>query len=98
VSYTLIVRPEADADLELAQQWYEQQMAGLGGEFVNAVDAALVSISQNPLAYPVMRKVTRRALIKRFPYGVFFLVEQDSVVVLAFLHQARNPETWAERA
>ena len=62
------------------------------------VDDALVSITKNPLAYPVVRKVVRRALTKRFPYGVLYLVEADTVVVLAILHQARDPEIWSRRA
>lgn len=71
MSYELLVRPEADADLDHARSWYEEQALGLGREFVEVVDAALASITRNPLAYPIVRKVTRRALTKRFPYGVF---------------------------
>lgn len=98
VSYSLLVRPEAQADLAESQNWYEEQATGLGLQFVEAVDEVLISITRSPLAYPVIRKVARRALTKRFPYGVFFLVEKDLVVVLAILHQARDPELWARRA
>jgi plasmid stabilization system protein ParE len=97
VSYSLLVRPEAQADLAETLKWYEEQ-AGLGRQFVEMVDAALVSITKNPLAYPAVRKVVRRALTKRFPYGVLYLVEADTVVVLAILHQARDPEIWSRRA
>jgi plasmid stabilization system protein ParE len=98
VNYSLLVRPEAQADLAETQRWYEERAAGLGREFVEAVDDALASIIKNPLAYPVIRRAARRTLTKRFPYGVFFLVETHTVVVLAILHQARNPELWARRA
>jgi plasmid stabilization system protein ParE len=98
VNYSLLVRPEAQADLAEAQRWYEQRAAGLGREFVEAIDDALASIVRNPLAFPVIRKAARRSLTKRFPYGVFFLVETRMVVVLAILHQARDPELLARRA
>jgi toxin ParE1/3/4 len=98
VNRTLLVRPEAQADLADAQKWYEELAAGLGRAFVEAVDDALASIIQNPLAYPVVRKTARRALTKRFPYGVFYLVEEHAVIVLAVLHQARSPELWSRGA
>ena len=94
----LLVRPEAQADLAEAQKWYEQLAAGLGHEFVEAVDDVLASIIRNPLGFPVVRKTARRALTKRFPYGVFYLVEEHAVIVLAVLHQARNPELWSRGA
>jgi toxin ParE1/3/4 len=98
VSYSLLVRPEAQADLAETQKWYEERATGLGRQFVEAVDDTLVSITNNPQAYPAVRNVVRRALTKRFPYGVLFLVEEDTVVVLAILHQARDPELWSRRA
>jgi toxin ParE1/3/4 len=72
----LIVRCEAEADLSAAYQWYEQQVRGLGAEFLLCVDAVMASIERNPQLYPVVhRGVIRRSLTRRFPYGVFlFLV------------------------
>ncbi len=80
------------------QIWYEERTAGLGRQFVEAVDEALASITRNPLAFAIVRNVVRRALTKRFPYGILYLVEADTVVVLAILHQARDPDLWARRA
>jgi toxin ParE1/3/4 len=69
----VIVREEAEADLSEAYQWYEQQVRGLGGEFLLCVDGVMTSIEKNPHLYPVVHKgVIRRALTRRFPYGVFF--------------------------
>ena len=98
MKYSLLVRPEAQADLAETQKWYEERAASLGRQFVEAVDDALASIIRNPLAFAVVRNVVRRALTKRFPYGILYLVETDTVVVLAILHQARDPELWARRA
>ena len=33
----------------------------------------------------------RRAPVRRFPYGVFYEVELDRVIVLAFFHAKRDP-------
>ena len=59
MNYKLIVRPEAEAELEAAFVWYEQQVVGLGSQFLLVVDAAINSIQRNPLQYPVIYKDIR---------------------------------------
>lgn len=88
----LIIRPEAEHDLNEAYRWYEQQFKGLGREFIICIDATLSVIQRTPKIFPMIHKDIRRALIRRFPYGIFYLLEQDKVIVLAFLHSRRNPE------
>jgi plasmid stabilization system protein ParE len=94
----LIVRAEAEADLAEAFQWYEQQVPGLGDQFLLSVDAVMASIERNPQLYPVVyRGVIRRALTRRFPYGVFFADGDRSVSVIAVAHVKRNPRFWQDR-
>jgi plasmid stabilization system protein ParE len=94
----LIVRAEAEADLAEAFQWYEQQVRGLGDQFLLSVDALMASIERNPQLYPVVHKgVIRRALTRRFPYGVFFVEGARSVSVIAVAHVKRNPRFWKNR-
>lgn len=94
----LIVREEAEADISEAYQWYEQQVRGLGGEFLLSVDAVMDSIERNLHLYPVVhRGIIRRALTRRFPYGVFFVEGEGSVSVIAVAHAKRNPRVWQER-
>ena len=94
----LIVRPEAEADLAEAYEWYEQQVRGLGAEFLLCVDAVMASIERNPQLYPVVhRGVIRRALTRRFPYGVFFVEGSTAVSVIGVVHAKRNPRVWQDR-
>ena len=94
----LIVRAEAEADLAEAFQWYEQQVRGLGHQFLLCVDAVMASIERNPQLYPVVhRGVIRRALTRRFPYGVFFVEGERSVSIIAVAHVKRNPRFWQDR-
>lgn len=97
MSREFIIRPEAEAELTEAFQWYEARAAGLGSEFIRTVDGLFNSIIRNPQAFPVVYKSARRALTRRFPYQVFFTVDADSVVVLAVFHAKRNPKRWQER-
>jgi plasmid stabilization system protein ParE len=69
------LRPEAEQDLSDAAAWYEAQVPGLGHRFLDEVLAAFSSVSETPLMYPVVHRNTRRALIHRFPFGVYFYAE-----------------------
>ena len=85
----------AVADVESARDWYEAQRSGLGGEFIDAVDAAVTHIVEFPDAHPIVYRDARRHLLRRFPYGIYFRTEGNGVVVVACLHAAREP--WRTR-
>jgi toxin ParE1/3/4 len=98
VSRRVSLRASAVADIEYAHVWYEEQRPGLGAGFVGQVDAVLESLRDHPEAHAVVESGIRRALLRRFPYGVFYVVEREAVVVLAVLHQSRDPGAWRDRA
>jgi plasmid stabilization system protein ParE len=93
----LVVRPAAAADLEDAFLWYEQQHTGLGHEFLAAVSTAFEKVVSNPEGFPVVHRSTRRALVRRFPYGVYFRVYPEAIVVVACMHGRRDPKRWKVR-
>ena len=97
VSRRLILRPEAEAEMTDAFDWYEERVPGLGGEFLICVDAVLNSILRNPLQFPRVHRNARRAITRRFPYEVFFVEDNERVVVLSVFHAKRNPVRWQER-
>ena len=94
----LLLRPEAEADLAEAYEWYEQRRAGLGHSLLLSVEATLASIQENPSLFPVVHRNIRRALIRRFPFGVYYLIEGETVVVLAVFHASRDPKRWQARS
>ena len=98
MSRRLIIRPEAEAELAEAYRWYETHRPGLGEDFLLCVDARLASIQRNPALYPTVHKKVRRALVRRFPYGVFYVSERDTIAVIAIMHLGRSPERWRRRA
>jgi toxin ParE1/3/4 len=98
VSRRLIVRPAAEEDTEEASAWYEGQCEGLGKEFLVAVGEALEKVVQRPDFGIVVHQRLRRANVRRFPYGVFYLVEADRIVVVGVLHGRRAPRVWKSRS
>ena len=85
------------ADLRDAYAWYEERQRGLGAEFMEAVERKLAQIELNPSQFPAVRDVTRRAIVMRFPYGIFFVQRDELVAVLAVMHHARAPLRWQRR-
>jgi plasmid stabilization system protein ParE len=94
---TVLIRPEAEQDIADATVWYEAQHRGLGHKFLDEVHAMLLSIAETPLIYPNVYRNTRRALIRRFPFGVYYRVEGSKITVFAVMHGSRNPQNWKNR-
>ena len=96
----LRLRPAARDDLDAAARWTEAQEPGLGRQFLAEVRLVFWRIRSNPAAYPASYRGTRRALIRRFPYGVIDLAvpEQSTIVVLAVLDCGRDPKLWRLRS
>lgn len=97
MSLPVRVRPEAVQDLQDAAAWYEEQSGGLGQEFLDEVGRSLQRVTEQPELYPPMHRNTRRVLIHRFPFGVFFRVEAGFIVVVAVMHGSRDPRRWKQR-
>lgn len=95
--YELLSDVASDADLEAAFDWYESEQPGLGFEFLDEVRAVYDRILDGPFKYQELRSGIRRALTRRFPYAVFFSIEDDFIVILAILDTARDPAEWQSR-
>ncbi|HKH49189.1 MAG TPA: type II toxin-antitoxin system RelE/ParE family toxin [Thermoanaerobaculia bacterium] len=91
-------RPAAAADIDRAYAWYEKERKELGEEFLAEVYATARLVLERPEAYPVVVRQTRRALVHRFPYGLFYRILGDTVVFVACFHTSRNPALWKRRS
>lgn len=87
----VFIRRAAELDLERIEDWYDGQQAGLGREFRDAVDTVIARIAENPRAYPDRYHGARRALLRRFPYVLWYRAFEAFVVVLACVHGRRDP-------
>ena len=97
MNWELIVEPEAEAEIAEAGDRYNQQVPGLGIDFVLAVDSTLTAIRQNPFQYQVVWRQYRRAGIFRFPYGLIYRVTDRELIVVSCFHGRRNPRVWRNR-
>jgi len=92
-----IFRPAAAADVEEAYRWYESQQAGLGEEFLEATGLVIESVMANPELFPIIHRQTRRVLLRRFPYGLYYRIVDDQIVIVACMHGRRDPRRWQSR-
>ena len=94
----LTVRPEAELDALDAGSWYEGERAGSGRNSSLNSGRRSRELRKGRNAFPVVFGEVRRAILHRFPFGVFFIVEAESAVVLAITHLRRHPSVWQTRA
>lgn len=88
---------EAKSEFDEAYLWYEDQREGLGTEFARCVNEVLETIQRNPEIYAPVENRIRRALVRRFPFGVFYKEVSSGIRVIAIFHSKRNPEHWQTR-
>lgn len=94
---SVVIRPEAEAEIAEAYDYYEAVSDGLGAAFLLAVEACLDSIQRSPEMYAAIYKDIRRWLLRRFPSSICYLVEQEAIIVLACFHVRRDPKQWQRR-
>ena len=97
MSYALVFRPEVREELNETYLWYEKQKPELGDEFLDCVDEMLSRICLMPESYPIVYRDVRRAVVRRFPYAVYYWIVSSRVIVTAVFHGRRDPKPWQAR-
>ena len=90
----LVFRRRFKVDLVAGFDWYEEQRSSLGEYFLSAVQSTLKSVELYPEIFVSVHGEVRRAIVSRFPFAIFYLVEPKRIVVLRLLHTARDPNLW----
>ena len=91
-------RAEALAEYEEAIRYYFAIDPALSRDFVAEIEQAVARVCQSPRLRPVVGSYqVRRHLVSRFPFGVYYVCEDDKVTIWAIVHQSRNPRRWQAR-
>ena len=89
--------PAAEAEVIDAHDWYRANAPRAAQRFVDEFAALTRRLDDNPTQFPAVEGETRRAGFRRFPYGLFFVIDTDGVRVFACFHANRDPQRWQER-
>ena len=92
-----IYHPDALAEYADAALYYEERTPGLGADFTREVETAIQCILEAPDRWRSLEEDVRRFLVRRFPYGVLYTIEDDHVLILALMHLSREPGYWRHR-
>lgn len=98
MSLPVVLRDEAQAEFDESFDWYDARRIGLGAEFVAEVQRVFDRVVANPLLHPVALADVRKAVVRRFPFVVYYRPHADRVEVLAVFHTSRDPQDWQRRA
>ncbi|OGP50625.1 MAG: plasmid stabilization protein [Deltaproteobacteria bacterium RBG_13_43_22] len=87
----------AQQELDDTVNWYNEQVNGLGQEFLDELDRAVRRSVIFPLSCPEIEPGLRRCLLARFPYGLIYGLEGETIIIVAVAHLHRRPRYWADR-
>ena len=91
MTYTFRFLPEVEDDAISGFSWYETKAPGLGDEFLRMFYACAGDIPHHPLLYQEVHNEFRRCLLRRFPYAIYFMINNDNIIVAWLFHCARDP-------
>lgn len=97
MSYELVIRSQAQSDIAEILQWYEQREKGLGNYFLLCLDASFEALKRYPTANRIIRHEYRRMFVRKFPAGIYYIVNGEQILVDAVEPFSRNPGNLDEK-
>ena len=91
------LHPEARAELIEARNWYYERSPLSSVAFAHAVDQAVFRIRTAPNTYPAADHGTRKLVLQRFPFNIFYRLSETEILIVAVAHQKRRPGYWSSR-
>jgi hypothetical protein len=93
----IVFHPDIASEIKASYNWYQEQAAGLGDDFIAELESAYETIEELPETWPKFQKGFRRYLLARFPFSVIYKVSNDYIYVVAVMHNSRKPGYWVGR-
>ena len=94
----VVFHPDAKAEMLAAGDYYDACCPGLGREFTDRVEDALARMSERPQSFAVHESSgSRKCVVDRFPYRIFFIERREDMWVVAVAHASRRPDYWNDR-
>lgn len=97
----LVLRLRAQEEINSAATWYAERSASAAVDFVTELEECIRRIQENPLAFPVVHRDLRRAVLRKFPYILIYKIaaideETEDIILMACFHTSRNPDEWRQ--
>ena len=92
-----VFHPDAEKEFLEAIVYYEERQENLGYDFALEVYDAIQRALDFPEAWPKLKNEIRRSLVRRFPFGLLYSVEEDHIYLTAIMHLHKHPDYWSNR-
>jgi plasmid stabilization system protein ParE len=95
--YNLKFHPDVASEISSAYSWYQKQAEGLGDDFLDELESAYQIITEFPHTWPLFQNKFRRHLLPKFPFSVIYREYNNSIYIVAVMHNSRKPGYWLSR-
>ena len=95
--FNIEISEEAEIDFDKSYEYYFEGSIKVADTFFRTINYSLENIRQNPFSFPIVYKIIRKYLVKKFPFVIYYQIEDSTIKVIAIFHTSRNPEIWNER-
>src|SRR5690606_772001 len=95
--YSFFISEAAFIDIKEAGRWYENHRQGLALDFELCIEGGFEDIKYNPVGVQIKYRNVRVKYIRRFPYGIHYLIDKDVIYIIAVFHTCKNPKKWDKR-
>ena len=87
INYDLLLRPQSLFDIEEAYLWYEGKEKNSGLEFIEQIETSFERVRSYPFSYQIIKKKLRRALVKKFPFGIFLKIREEEILIFVVFNR-----------
>jgi plasmid stabilization system protein ParE len=98
VSVSLILNEKAEEVLMMLTIGMKKRNLGWARRLFDVLMSKFANINRHPFHHQIVQNENvRRALVNRFPFSIYFEIEEELITIFAILHQSRNPDYWRSR-
>ncbi len=94
----VLIKDGARSDISTAYQYYGEISPQLAEDFLDRIDESIERVRSGPEMYARVFGEIRQVKLRRFPFVISYLFEDNKIIVLAVLHGHRNPREWQDRS
>jgi len=95
--YSIEISDEAECDFDNSYNYYFEHSPKVADDFFQRISISFENIKTIPFSFPEVYKNVRKFTVKKFPFVIYFQVEEYAIKVIAIFHTSRNPEIWNVR-
>ncbi len=95
--YSVVFSDDAENDFQESYEYYNDDNSNVADLFFRQINASLDLIKSNPFLFLILQNNIRKFTVKKFPFLIYFQVEDDVIKVIAIFHTSRSPEVWKDR-